>query len=79
VITSNRTSIPEVTGNAAILVDPENIQEIANAICKVLKDENLKSDLIRKGLKRAKMFSWRKMAEETLELYKRVYESSNNP
>ncbi|MBI5748887.1 MAG: glycosyltransferase family 4 protein [Nitrospinae bacterium] len=79
VVTSNRTSIPEVTGNAAILADPENIQEIANAICKVLKDENLKSDLIRKGLEQAKMFSWKRMAEETLELYKRVYESSNNP
>lgn len=79
VITSNRTSIPEVTGDAAILVDPENIQEIANAIGKVLKDENLRKDLIRKGLERAKMFSWKKMAEETLELYERTYESSNNP
>lgn len=79
VITSNRASIPEVVGDAAIMVNPEDIDEIANAVCRVLKDENLKSDLIRKGLKRAKMFSWRKMAEETLELYKRVYESSNNP
>jgi len=78
VITSNRTSIPEVTGNAAILVDPENIQEIADAICKVLKDENLKSDLIRKGLEQAKMFSWKRMAEETIKLYMRGYESSNN-
>jgi glycosyltransferase involved in cell wall biosynthesis len=78
VITSNRTSIPEVTGDAAVLVDPENIEEIANAICRVLLDENLKRDLIKKGLERARVFSWRKMAEETLELYKRAYESSNN-
>jgi glycosyltransferase involved in cell wall biosynthesis len=72
VITSDRTSIPEVVGDAAIMVNPEDIDEIANAVCRVLKDENLKGDLIRKGLERAKMFSWRKMAEETIKLYMRV-------
>ncbi len=78
VITSNRTSIPEVVGNAAVMVNPENIDEIANAVCRVLQDENLKMDLVKKGLERAKVFSWKKMAEETVRLYERAYESSNN-
>ena len=64
VVCSNRTSIPEVAGDAAVLVDPENISEISNAIEKVLTDENLRADLISKGYENTKRFSWEKSAQK---------------
>lgn len=72
VITSNVSSLPEVVGNAAILIDPYNIKEMADAIYRVLHNENLKSEMVRKGLKQAKKFSWEKTARKTLEIYKEV-------
>ena len=73
VITSNYGAMAEVAGNAALLVNPYNIDEIAEAMYKVLTDQKLKEDLIKKGLERAKQFSWEKTAKETLEVYKEVY------
>jgi len=69
VITSNITALPEIAGDAAVLIDPLNIEQIAEAMDKVLSDENLKKDLIKKGLERAQEFTWNKTAEKTKEIY----------
>ena len=72
VVTSNTTSIPEITGNAAMLVDPESTAEIAGALEMVLSSSEIRADLIEKGLSRVETFSWRRCAEETRDLYQRV-------
>ena len=72
VITSNTSSMPEISGGAGYIIDPFNPLEITKAIEKILADENLRNDLINKGLKRAKKFSWRAMAENVLKLYEEV-------
>jgi glycosyltransferase involved in cell wall biosynthesis len=73
VITSNTSSMPEVSGDAAYIVDPYKPEEITIAIEKLLTDESLREDLIKKGLEQAKKFSWKRMAEDVLDLYKEVY------
>jgi len=73
VITSNYGAMAEVADDAALLVDPYNIDEIAKAMYKVLTDKNLRENLIKKGLERAKQFSWKKTAKETLKVYKKAY------
>lgn len=73
VITSNISSMPEVAGDAAILVDPYNIQEIAEKMYSIMNSDVLKASFIKKGLKRVKEFSWRKTAKKTLEVYNEVY------
>jgi glycosyltransferase involved in cell wall biosynthesis len=77
VVTSNVSSLPEVVGDAALLVDPENVEEIASAIEKVLTDEKMREELIRKGFERVKNFSWEKTASETLKIYKSVGGAKN--
>jgi glycosyltransferase involved in cell wall biosynthesis len=72
VIASNRTSIPEIAEDAAILIDPVNADEIADAIYRVISDTSLRDHLIRKGFERAKRFSWEKTARETLALYNEI-------
>lgn len=72
VITSNVSSLPEVAGNAALLVDPYNVDEIAEAMYKLFTDTSLREELRRKGRERAQKFSWRKCAEETLKVYEEV-------
>lgn len=64
VITSTRTSTPEVAQDAAILIEPYNINELRNAIVSLDTDPKLKSMLISKGLERVKLFDWAKTAEE---------------
>ena len=66
VITSARTSIPEICGDAALLVEPMQISELASAINALLSDNALREKLIAKGLKRAKKFTWEKTASEIL-------------
>ncbi|MGD0352431.1 MAG: glycosyltransferase family 1 protein [Dehalococcoidia bacterium] len=69
VITSNASSLPEAVGDAGILVDPYNIQEIAEAMYRVISDSNLREQMRRKGLERARLFSWHKAAKEMLRLF----------
>jgi len=76
VITSNLSSIPEVVGDAAILIDPYNTAEIAQAIASVLKNEGLRDSLRTSGLVRSKLFNWEKTARETHSLYLEVIEES---
>lgn len=66
-ITSNVSSLPEVVGDGAIMVDPYNADEITQAMDLCLSNEDLRSELREKGLTQAKKFSWQKTAKETLD------------
>lgn len=72
VITSNASSLPEVVGEAGIMVDPYNVQWLADAIQQVLEDTVLAQDIRQRGLERAKLFSWQRCARETLAVYHQV-------
>jgi len=72
VITSNLSSLPEVMGEAGILVDPLKVEEIVLAMKKLSTDRELREELQKKGLERAKLFSWERAAKETLELYREM-------
>lgn len=69
VITSDRSSLPEVAGEAAILVDPCNVEQVASAVEAICKDPSLADVLVQKGMERAKQFSWKNCAEQTLKVY----------
>jgi glycosyltransferase involved in cell wall biosynthesis len=71
-IVSNTSALPEVVADAALLIDPHNIEELTVAIWRVLTEAALREDLRCKGLKRAKTFSWQQAARQTLEVYHRV-------
>lgn len=77
VITSNTTSLPEVVGEAGILVNPYSVDEIKVAIIKVLTDSTLRNDLIKRGLERAKRFTPEKTARQILEVFTEVYPVRN--
>ncbi|MFH1527640.1 MAG: glycosyltransferase family 1 protein [Bacteroidota bacterium] len=68
VIVSNNSSLPEVMGDAGLLVDPYNAVDISNAIKAVIKDENLRNYLLKKGKERVKMFQWEECANKTLKV-----------
>ena len=72
VVCSNVSSLPEITGGAAELVDSYDIEGIKNAILKILDDDKLRDDLKKKGLEQAKKFHWKKTAEETLKVFEKV-------
>ena len=63
VLTSNVTSLPEVVGDAALMVDPYDVDAIAEGIKRLIEDDNLRRELSQKGLARAKLFSWDRTAE----------------
>jgi alpha-1,3-rhamnosyl/mannosyltransferase len=75
VVTSNTTSLPEVAGDAALLVDPENTGEIADAMRQMATDDALRSDLRARGRARAKQFTWDRTARQTIEVYRKAIES----
>ena len=66
VITSNTSSLPEVAGDAALLVDPLDVDAIADAMYRLVTDEALRAELARRGFENVKRFSWDKCARETL-------------
>ncbi len=72
VITSNTSSLPEVAGDAAILVDPHNVDEIAEAMYRIITDDALRAELARRGRENVKRFSWEKCARETLAVLEQV-------
>ncbi len=74
VVTSNVSSCPEVAGDAALMVDPKNSEEIAQAIDQIISDLSLADLLKQKGLLRAENFSFKKTAMETLRVYNEVYQ-----
>jgi glycosyltransferase involved in cell wall biosynthesis len=70
VISSNVSSIPEIAGDSAILVNPLDIKQITDAMLQLSQSEELKNSFREKGKKQAEKFNWEKTARETLELYK---------
>lgn len=76
IIASKTSSIPEVIGDAGILIDPINIPEIKEAIERVLLDTSLRDSLKEKGIQRAKRFTWEKAALETLKIYQEAVDQA---
>lgn len=74
VISSNTTSIPEVAGDAAILVDPNSIDQISSAMYKISTNSELRTELISKGQKQVKKFTWSKSAQVHLDILQKVLE-----
>lgn len=72
VITSKTSSLLEVSGQAAYLVDPKREEEITRAILEVIKDKNLRKKLIDRGKQRIRQFSWKKTGEKIINIYKEV-------
>ncbi|RJR24495.1 glycosyltransferase family 1 protein [Candidatus Microgenomates bacterium] len=72
VVASKLSSLPEAAGDAALLVDPYSKDEIGKAIGKLLGSKKEREEYAKKGVKRAGLFSWEKVAEETAEVYKKV-------
>jgi len=69
-ISSNATCLPEVYGAAAVYFDPLSVEDMAETIDKVLGSEKLRKEMVSKGRKQADKYSWQRMAEQTLEVYK---------
>ena len=78
VVVSNVSSLPEVVGDAALLVDPNSKEELAVALHRLLSNEALRASLRAKGLARARTFSWERAAEETLAVYRHTVEAAGN-
>jgi glycosyltransferase involved in cell wall biosynthesis len=76
-ITANVSSIPEVAGNAAVLVEPTDVDAITQAILRIDGDAIFRQDLIDKGLARVREFTWRKTAEKTANLYEQVVKAKS--
>ncbi len=76
VVVSNVSSLPEVVGDAALLIDPNNEEELAVALHRLLTDDGLRASLRAKGLARARTFTWERAAEETLAVYQRTFDQT---
>ena len=76
VITSNTSSMPEIAGDAASIIDPYNHQEITKTMISLMNDQQLRSSLIEKGIERAAQFTWKKMAEEVLHIYEETIDNN---
>lgn len=77
VLTSNRSSLPEIAGDAALLVDPCSVDDIAAGMQRLMKDEALRQELRERGLARARQFSWQRTAQETAQVYQRTLSESS--
>ena len=69
VICSNAASLPEVAGDAAVLVSPDDVDGFVDAIVRVVSDGDVQRELSQRGLVQARQFSWQKAAEQTLRVY----------
>jgi glycosyltransferase involved in cell wall biosynthesis len=72
VVTSNRSALPEVAGDAALLVNPESTEELTQALRDLTQGEELRRHLARRGVKRAGLFTWEKAVAETWNVYRTV-------
>jgi glycosyltransferase involved in cell wall biosynthesis len=72
VVTSDQTALPEVVGDAARLVDPNSVEAITAAMAELLEDDALRNSLRERALERARHFSWQRVAEQTLDVYKKL-------
>jgi glycosyltransferase involved in cell wall biosynthesis len=73
VVSSYEGSLKEVGGEAALYFNPKNITDMSDKISQVLNDQKLSEKLIEKGINRYKDFSWKNMALQTLEVYKKCF------
>ena len=76
VITSNASSLPEVAGDAALLIDPHNTEAIAEALERLLDDEDLRKELQQKGYQQATTYTWTNSARKLLELYEHLHKNT---
>lgn len=74
VITSRAASLPEVVGDAGLLVDPNDVDELAQAMRRIIEEENLAGDLARRGIARSRAFSWERCAAAHASIYRRYGE-----
>jgi glycosyltransferase involved in cell wall biosynthesis len=75
VVSSSASSLPEVVGDAGLLVDPSDVGGLSSALRQLLEDEPRRQALAMAGRARAQTFSWRRMASETVQVYREVLES----
>lgn len=78
VITSNTSALPEVVGDAALQVDPHNIDELSHAMLRLLQDEQLRTDLRQKGYQRVQLYTWQKSAQKMLQVYEQLHSGHSN-
>src|SRR5271157_2373566 len=76
VVTSNRSALPEVAGDAALLVDPGNTEALGEALRLLAGNEDLRRDLASRGIARARLFTWEKAVRETWDVYREVLAAS---
>ncbi len=79
VITSNTSSLPEVAGDAALLVDPQDVDAIAEAMYRLVTEPELAAELRRRGKENVKRFSWEKCARETLAVLESAARNRGRP
>ncbi len=72
VVTSNVSSLPEVAGDAALLVDPYDVEALADALRRVLTDETLGTELVARGCRQAALFTWESAAAQLWALYRQM-------
>ncbi len=72
VLTSNRSSLAEIAGNAALLVDPTDVSSIATGLEELIDNPNVRQKLAQQGRERAQLFQWQQTAQKTLDLYKKL-------
>jgi len=72
VLTANTSSLPEVTGDAALLVDPSDTAAISEGLGALLDSPERRQELARRGIERAAGYRWSRVAEQTVEVYRRV-------
>lgn len=72
VVTSNTSSLPEVVGEAGLRFNPYDTDSLVKSIRQSLTDDKLRDEMVRKGLRQAKKFSWEKTARQTMEVYEKV-------
>jgi len=78
VITSNTSSLPEVVGDAGITVSPYDDEGLRDVMARLVEDDEMLAEFSRKSLERSKLFTWGKCAEQTIDVYRRVYASSES-
>jgi glycosyltransferase involved in cell wall biosynthesis len=75
VVCSNVASLPEVAGDAALLADPLDVEDLAEAMMRIVEDTALRRELVARGLERVRTFSWERCARQTLEVLEKVGQS----
>lgn len=77
VLTSNRSALPEVAGDAAVLIDPDNLDSLIDGLRRLTEDADLRADLTQRGIQRARQFSWEKAVAETWSVYRELLVNKN--